>query len=234
MIFSGLAAIGLLASGYGISNAASSTGTGSSAPTAATSDTNAANDATETTGVDHSNHDAAHEAAETPERAAAEASGAEPGGPGQDGSSGGDSSEAKIAGSITALDTSSQTEAAETATLTALATTTPADASAAAIAAVPGTAATPELNSEDGFVVYKVVVTTATGDIEVTVDAGNGKVLAYLNAHAEIFRQEFRDSTIVIRCYLPKHLLHYIQHPDVTVRMLEVGETAKQVGEAVL
>ena len=69
---------------------------------------------------------------------------------------------------------------------------------------------------------------------EVTVDAGNGKVLAYLNAHAEIFRQEFRDSTIVIRCYLPKHLLHYIQHPDVTVRMLEVGETAKQVGEAVL
>ncbi len=62
---------------------------------------------------------------------------------------------------------------------------------------------------------------------EVTLDAGNGKVLAYLNAHAEIFRQEFRGSEVVIRCYLPKHLLHYIQHPDVTVRMLEVGETTR-------
>ncbi len=61
---------------------------------------------------------------------------------------------------------------------------------------------------------------------EVTVDAGNGKVLAYLNAHAEIFRQEFRDSNVVIRCYLPKHLLHYIQHPNVTVRLLEVSEAA--------
>ena len=70
---------------------------------------------------------------------------------------------------------------------------------------------------------------------EVTVDAGNGKVLAYLNAHAEIFRQEYRDSSVVIRCYLPKHLLHYIQHPDVTVRMLEAGETAvRRVGEAAL
>ena len=63
---------------------------------------------------------------------------------------------------------------------------------------------------------------------EVTVDAGNGKVLAYLNAHAEIFRQEFRDSNVVIRCYLPKHLLHYIQHPNVTVRLLEVAETAPE------
>ena len=70
---------------------------------------------------------------------------------------------------------------------------------------------------------------------EVTVDAGNGKVLAYLNAHAEIFRQEYRDSSVVIRCYLPKHLLHYIQHPDVTVRMLEAGETAvRRMGEAAL
>ena len=70
---------------------------------------------------------------------------------------------------------------------------------------------------------------------EVTVDAGNGKVLAYLNAHAEIFRQEYRDSSVVIRCYLPKHLLHYIQHPEVTVRMLEPAETApKPMAEAVL
>lgn len=55
---------------------------------------------------------------------------------------------------------------------------------------------------------------------EVVVPAGNGKVLAYLNAHAEIFRQEFRGSDVVIRCFLPKHLIHHIEGPDVRVTFL--------------
>ena len=55
---------------------------------------------------------------------------------------------------------------------------------------------------------------------EVVASAGNGKVVAYLNAHAEIFRQEFRGSDVVIRCYLPRHLLHHIQGPDVSVTFL--------------
>jgi GTPase len=53
--------------------------------------------------------------------------------------------------------------------------------------------------------------------IEVTTDAGNGKLLAYLNAHAEITRQEFRGSDAVVRCFLPRYLLHHVQGPGVTV-----------------
>ncbi len=54
----------------------------------------------------------------------------------------------------------------------------------------------------------------------VETDAGNGKVLAYLAAHAEIYRQEFHGDRVRIRCYLPRHLLHHIQGPDVRVRFL--------------
>lgn len=59
-------------------------------------------------------------------------------------------------------------------------------------------------------------------EAEVITDAANGKVLAYLNAHAEIYRQEFRDdaSTVVLRCHLPKHLLHHIEGPKVKVTFL--------------
>lgn len=62
---------------------------------------------------------------------------------------------------------------------------------------------------------------------EVVTDAGNGKVIAYLNAHAEIFRQEFRGSDVVIRCHLPRHLLHHIEGPGVAVRFL-TGAAAPQ------
>ncbi len=55
----------------------------------------------------------------------------------------------------------------------------------------------------------------------VETNAGNGKVLAYLAAHAEIYRQEYSDGRVHIRCYLPRHLLHHIQGPDVQVRFLD-------------
>jgi GTP-binding protein HflX len=58
---------------------------------------------------------------------------------------------------------------------------------------------------------------------EVETSAGNGKVLSYLGAHAEIYRQEFHDNRIVVRCWLPKHLLHHIQGNDVNVRFLTEG-----------
>jgi GTP-binding protein HflX len=57
-------------------------------------------------------------------------------------------------------------------------------------------------------------------DAEIETDAGNGKVIAYLGAHAEIYRQQFRDSRVTIHCSLPRHLLHHIQGPDVHVRFL--------------
>ena len=55
---------------------------------------------------------------------------------------------------------------------------------------------------------------------EIVTDVSNGRVLAFLNAHAEIYRQEYRDNRVVIHCHLPKHLLHHIQGPDVQVRFV--------------
>src|SRR5207244_11146921 len=55
-------------------------------------------------------------------------------------------------------------------------------------------------------------------DAEIETDAGNGRVLAYLGAHAEIYRQQSLDNRVKIRCFLPRHLLHHIQAPDVQVR----------------
>ena len=62
-------------------------------------------------------------------------------------------------------------------------------------------------------------------DAEVDDRRGNGRVLAYLAAHAEIYRQEYRRQTRWrSRCYLPKHLLHHIEGPGVAVRLLGDGE----------
>src|SRR5207302_815399 len=58
-------------------------------------------------------------------------------------------------------------------------------------------------------------------EVEIEVDASNGRVLAYLAAHAEIYRQEFQDSRVTLRCYLPRYLVHHIQEPDVRVRAVE-------------
>jgi GTP-binding protein HflX len=58
-------------------------------------------------------------------------------------------------------------------------------------------------------------------DAEIETNAGNGRVLAYLNAHAEIYRQQYVDNQVKIRCFLPRHLLHHIQAPDVQVRFLD-------------
>ena len=67
---------------------------------------------------------------------------------------------------------------------------------------------------------------------EVVTAAANGRVIAYLNAHAEIFRQEFRGDDVVIRCYLPRHLLHHIEGPGVGVTFLNGSvHAAKPVGE---
>jgi GTP-binding protein HflX len=55
----------------------------------------------------------------------------------------------------------------------------------------------------------------------VKTDAGNGRVLAYLSAHAEIYRQEFEDNRVTVYCYLPRHLLHHIQGPGVDVQFLD-------------
>jgi GTPase len=58
-------------------------------------------------------------------------------------------------------------------------------------------------------------------DAAVEIDAGNGKVLSYLAAHAEIYQQTYEGDRVRIRCHLPRRLLHHIQGPDVQVRFLD-------------
>ena len=48
----------------------------------------------------------------------------------------------------------------------------------------------------------------------------NGRVIAYLGAHADVYRQQYHDDKVTIRCHLPKHLLHHIQGPGVEVRFV--------------
>jgi GTP-binding protein HflX len=60
-------------------------------------------------------------------------------------------------------------------------------------------------------------------DAEIETDAANGRLIAYLGAHAEIYRQEYRDHRVVMRCFVPRHLLHHIQGPDVEVRCLSTN-----------
>src|SRR5689334_913394 len=59
-------------------------------------------------------------------------------------------------------------------------------------------------------------------EAEAGTDEGNGKGLALLNANAEIYREACRDASneVVIRCHLPRHLLHHIAGPTVRVRFL--------------
>lgn len=58
-------------------------------------------------------------------------------------------------------------------------------------------------------------------EAEVEFDMSNGRILAYLGAHAEVYRQTYRDQHVVIRCALPKHLFHHIMGPGVEVRFVE-------------
>jgi GTP-binding protein HflX len=60
-------------------------------------------------------------------------------------------------------------------------------------------------------------------DVEVDMSAANGRVHAYLSAHADVYRQEYHDNRVLLRCLLPKHLVHHIQEPGVAIRVLENG-----------
>ena len=68
------------------------------------------------------------------------------------------------------------------------------------------------------------VVEAITADFveaEVTAEAANGKVQAYLAAHAEVYRQEFRDGQVLIRCRLPRYLVRHVKADGGDVRAFE-------------
>jgi len=68
------------------------------------------------------------------------------------------------------------------------------------------------------------VVEALTADFveaEVTAEAANGKVQAYLAAHAEVYRQEFRDGQVLIRCRLPRYLVRHVKAEGGEVKAFE-------------
>ena len=58
-------------------------------------------------------------------------------------------------------------------------------------------------------------------DAEIIAEAANGKVQAYLAAHADVYRQEYRDGQVVIRCRLPRYLVRHVIAEGGEVRALE-------------
>jgi GTP-binding protein HflX len=87
---------------------------------------------------------------------------------------------------------------------------------AVAISAVSGQG----LDDLRGAVIEMLSADFATAEVD--VDAGNGKVLSYLAAHAEVVRQEFHDNNrVTLHCYLPRYLVRHIRVPDVQIRLLD-------------
>jgi GTPase len=72
------------------------------------------------------------------------------------------------------------------------------------------------------------MVSADFAEAEIETAAANGRVLAYLGAHAEIFRQQFQDAKVILHCSIPRHLLHHIQGPDVHIRFLSSNGNAAQ------
>ncbi|MGO0122361.1 PepSY domain-containing protein [Desulfothermobacter acidiphilus] len=81
-------------------------------------------------------------------------------------------------GSIRVNEPQQDNEQAEAQYLQSLAKITPDQARAAALQAVSGQVKKVDLDNENGYLVYSVEVQTATGLVDVKVDAGDGKVLA--------------------------------------------------------
>ena len=91
------------------------------------------------------------------------------------------------------------------------------------------------INSGSDLEIYNTILPTPPGQ-PVNFHASSlaaGKIRLDWSpvANAEIYRQEFRDESneVVIRCHIPKHLLHHIAGPTVKVRF--VGEGYDQTRE---
>ena len=61
----------------------------------------------------------------------------------------------------------------------------------------------------------------ALDGVAAEIAAANGKAIAYLNAHAEIYRQEYRGDDVVYRCVLSKHLVHHVRATGAEVTVLK-------------
>jgi 50S ribosomal subunit-associated GTPase HflX len=92
-------------------------------------------------------------------------------------------------------------------------------------------ATAPSLTPRDLDQLADAVVSILSEDLEdlhLTIHSGNGKALAYLAAHAEIYHQETVEDNIVVDCRLPKVLLPRLEGMGVGERSGD--STAKRKG----
>jgi uncharacterized membrane protein YkoI len=155
-LYGTLMAVGLTAGAAGVANAATGASTATTPTASATADVPEAGDtaASATADVPEAGDtaDAAGEVADQP----------------------------SYQSSVTVAQGTSETagESDESATLAPLAKISVEQAKQAALGAVPGTVVSAQLEDENGNVVYGVEVTTASGTVDVKVDAGNANVLS--------------------------------------------------------
>ncbi len=58
-------------------------------------------------------------------------------------------------------------------------------------------------------------------EVVVTADAANGKVQSYMAAHAEVYRQEYRDQQVIIQGRIPRYLIRHVEADGGVIRPLE-------------
>lgn len=67
----------------------------------------------------------------------------------------------------------------------------------------------------------QAVINALTEDtllLTVTFDAGNGKLLAYIAAHAEVLSQRYENDHVIVDCLFPRSLLHMLEGPGIRVQ----------------
>lgn len=63
-----------------------------------------------------------------------------------------------------------------------------------------------------------------TADVE--THAGNGKLLAYLGAHAQILDRQYFEDQVRLNVRMPSHLLHRIRPSEAKVQIRSIGDTS--------
>ncbi len=55
-------------------------------------------------------------------------------------------------------------------------------------------------------------------DVDIETEAGNGRLLAFLAAHAEVLSQQYHDSRVTIHCRIPQQHLGPIRDSAKSIR----------------
>ncbi|MFO0865193.1 MAG: GTPase [Gemmataceae bacterium] len=68
-------------------------------------------------------------------------------------------------------------------------------------------------------------------DVRVELDAADGKLISYLGAHADVHRQETRDSHVIMYAWISRHLLKTLQESEAKVEIVRDPTTLNVSGK---